>query len=585
MGENIFVDISLVTILAVGISYIMNLLKQPLIIWYIITWLIVSLTWIVNTSSEMATLSNIGVVILLFMVGLWLNPKIIKEVGKVATITGIWQVIFTSAIGFWICRLLWFDLMTSAFISVAIAFSSTIVIMKLLSDKWDMDTLYGKISIWFLIIQDVIAMLILMFVSFSTAEWSAGTIIIQILTKWIWLVWAVILIWVYVLPKIMKKIAKSQEFLELFALGRCLVLASVFHLAWFSIEIWALIAWITLSMSPFRFEISSKMKSLRDFFIVIFFVLFGTHMTMDSVGNFILPIIILSTFVLIWNPIIVMFLMGRLGYTRKNSFKSGLTVAQISEFSFILIILWANVGYLSGDILSLISIVWLITIAWSTYFILYSDQIYKYLAPYLSIFEKKWIKKFEDIKETNHEVVLFGYDKVSFETINILEKLKKKYIIVDYNPEVTKYLEERDIDCIYWDAGNVELLDEVIKPDTKMVISSTREIESNMLILKKAKHFNKDCIVITTGTTIEDAMKMYEAGATYVILPHFIGWLHIASIIEENEFNIDLFLNHKTTHLKRIEEVKAYKIIKKEKEELTEILHLEQTTTKKLKRN
>jgi len=533
------------------------------------------MTWIIDPSSEMTTLSQIWVVILLFMVWLWLNPKIIKEVGKVSAITWIWQVVFTSAIWFWICLLLWFDSITSVFISIAIAFSSTIVIMKLLSDKWDMDSLYWKISIWFLIIQDVIAMLILMFVTFSTAEWSLWNILIQILTKWIWLVWAVILIWVYVLPKIMKKIAKSQEFLELFALWRCFVLASVFHLAWFSIEIWALIAWITLSMSPFRFEISSKMKSLRDFFIVIFFVLFGTHMTLDSLWNYIIPIITLSIFVLIWNPIIVMYLIWKLWYTKKNWFKAWLTVAQISEFSFILIILWANVWYLSWEILSLISIIWLITIAWSTYFILYSDKIYKYISPYLSIFEKKSLKEFEDKNHKGHEVILFWYDKVSFETINILEKLSKKYLIVDYNPEVIKYLEEREMDFMYGDAWNVELLDEVVKPDIKMIISSTKDLEANTLIIKKALHANRNCIIITTSNTIEDAIKMYETWATYVILPHFIWWLHIASILEENEFNIDLFLHHKTNHLKRIEEVKAYKIIKKEREEIKDLLRIE----------
>lgn len=576
MGENIFIDISLVTILAVGVSYIMRLLKQPLIIGYIITWLIVSLTGIVHPSGEMATLSNIGVVILLFMVGLGLNPKIIKEVGKVSTITGVWQVIFTSAIWFWICWLLWFDAITSIFISIAITFSSTIVIMKLLSDKGDVDSLYGKISIGFLIIQDIIAMIILMVVTFSTAEWSIWNIIVQIITKGIWLVGAVVLVWVYIIPKIMKNIAKSQEFLELFALWRCLVLASVFHLAGFSIEIWALIAWITLSMSPFRFEISSKMKSLRDFFIVIFFVLFGTHMTLDSVGSYIIPIIILSLFILIWNPIIVMFLMGKLWYTKKNWFKAWLTVAQISEFSFILIILGANTGYLHGDILSLISIVWLITIAWSTYFILYSDKIYKRLEPYLWFFEKKGIKDFADKKYTGHEVILFGYDKISFETINTLDKLEKKYLIVDYNPDVTKYLQERDMECMYGDAWNIELLEEVIKPDTKMIISSSRELETNMLIIKETKNKNKDCIIITTGTTIEDAIKMYDAGATYVILPHFIWWLHISAIIEQSDFNIDLFHHHKRKHIKRIDEIKTYKIIKEEKIELTKIFKLEQ---------
>lgn len=559
MGENIFIDLSLVTVLAVGISYIMRLLKQPLIIGYIITGLIVSITWIVEASWEMTTLSQIGVTLLLFMVWLGMNPKIIKDVWKISLFTWIGQVVFTSIIWFAICRLLWFDGTTSAYISVAISFSSTIVIMKLLSDKGDLNTLYGKISMWFLIVQDIIAMLILMFISFWSSEWSIWSIIFQIAIKWIGLVVWAILIWIYILPKVTKQIAKSQEFLELFAIWRCLLLASVFHLAGFSIEIWALIAWITLSLSPYRFEISSKMKSLRDFFIVIFFVLFGTHMTLNNIGDYSISIAILSIFILIGNPVIVMIIMWALWYTKKTWFKAWLTVAQISEFSFILIILGANIWHLNKDILSLISIVWLITIAWSTYFILYSDKIYTFLEPYLSIFEKKGRKEKENKIEKNYDVVLFGYDIVSFEPINALEAIKKEFLIVDYNPETIKYLQERKINCMYGDAWNIELLDEIINENIQMIISASKDTQTNSIIIEKFKHINDSCIIIVTATTIQDAIKLYEKWATYVVIPHFVWWLHISNLIQNHEFNHNEFNEHKSIHLKRIKEIEWYK--------------------------
>lgn len=551
MWINVFVDLSLIISMVVIVSYVMKLLKQPLIIWYIIIWLLVSITGIVSPSWEMTTLSQMWVVILLFMVWLNLNPKIIKDVWKISLVTWLWQVIFTSIIWFWICYFLWFDNTTSIYIAIAITFSSTIVIMKLLSDKWDLNTLYWKISIWFLIVQDIVAMLILMFVSFSWWWWSTTEIIIQTLVKWVWLVWIIILLWIYVIPKVLKNIAQSQEFLELFSIWRCLLLASVFHISWFSIEIWALIAWVTLSMSPYRFEISSKMKSLRDFFIVMFFVLFGTHMTLNNIWIYITPIIILSFFILIWNPLIVMTLMWLLWYKKKTWFKAWLTVAQISEFSFILIILWNSVWHIDKNILSLISIIWLITIAWSTYFILYSDKLYSFLEPYLSIFEKKNIKEKESKKEKEYSIILFWYNHDDLELINTIKKMKKEYLVIDYNPKTISFLEKQWIPCMYWDAWDIELLEEIPTKNTKMMISSSKEIETNMVILEKYK--NKKNIIITRAETINDTIKMYEAWSDYVLCSKTIWLSYISSLISEFKFDNKKFKNQKSKHIQKIQ--------------------------------
>lgn len=572
MESNIFINLSIVVFIAVSISYIMNLLKQPLIIGYIITWVILSLSGIIGGGTEMKIFSEIGIAILLFMVWLNLNPNILKEVGKVSIFTGIWQVIFTTIIGIITCQILGFDIVTSLYIAIAISFSSTIVIMKLLSDKWDLSSLYGKISIGFLITQDIIAMLILMIISFSVTDGSIQKIVGEILIKWVWLVGGIILISTYILPKLMKKIAKSQELLELFAIWRCLLLASLFYLAGFSIEIWALIAWITLSTSPFKFEITSKTKSLRDFFIVIFFVLFGTHMTLDNIWIYIIPIIVLSIIILIGNPAIVMYIMWRLGYTKRVAFNAGLTVAQISEFSFIVVILWASIWHVSNEILSMISIIWLITISWSTYFILYSGKIYNFISPYLSIFERRNLRKVQNISTLNwYEVILFGYDPINFETINLLENKNKDFLIIEYNPETIKYLQERNINAIYADGWDIESLEEILSPRTKMIICSSRELQTNIVILKKAKSIEPKCIVINTANTIQEAIKLYEIWADYVIIPHLIGWLHISSLIQENEFDAEKFNNHKKNHIKKINEIKTYKIIEKEKQSIKDL--------------
>ncbi|GAG16612.1 unnamed protein product, partial [marine sediment metagenome] len=253
-------------------------------------------------------------------VGLNLNPRIIRDVGKVSLVTGVGQVIFTSLIGFFIGQLLGFSTMTSIYIAIALTFSSTIIIMKLLSDKGDMETLYGRIAIGFLIVQDLIVIIILMIISSIPAGIDFTTLALETVLKGTGLLILLFLISVYIFPRLTKSIAKSQEFLLLFSIGWCFAISSLFYYLNFSIEAGALVAGITLSLSPYHYEISSKMKPLRDFFIILFFILLGSQMVFTNISQYIIPVLIFSAFILIGNPLIVMVLMGLMGYTKRNSF-------------------------------------------------------------------------------------------------------------------------------------------------------------------------------------------------------------------------------------------------------------------------
>lgn len=378
----IFVELSIIIGIAVLIAGIMRLLKQPLIIGYILTGIIVSPYFlnIVSSTETIVVFSQIGVALLLFIVGISLSPRVIKEVGKVSLVTGIGQIIFTSLIGFFISRLLGFSILVSLYIAIALTFSSTIIIMKLLSDKKDLDKLYGKISIGFLLVQDIFAIILLMIISSFSSRLKLSGISLQSFIIGAIFIGGFILISIYILPKLSTFFAKSQEFLFLFSIGWGMGLAALFHYIGFSMEIGALVAGITLSMSPYHYEISSKLRPLRDFFVILFFILLGSQMVFGNISQFIIPAVIFSLFILIGNPLIVMILMGMLGYKKKTGFQAGFTVAQISEFSLILIALGVTVGHLTNEILSLITIVGLITIAGSTYLILYSNKIYPHLA-------------------------------------------------------------------------------------------------------------------------------------------------------------------------------------------------------------
>ncbi|MBS3150275.1 cation:proton antiporter [Candidatus Woesearchaeota archaeon] len=538
MVQELFVELTFIILLALVTSIAANILKQPLMIAYILTGILITSFFVdfVTFSEITLIFSKIGIAFLLFMVGLNLNPKVIKEIGVVATVTGLGQIIFTSLIGFLISFYLGFSVIESLYISVALTFSSTIIIMKLLSDKDDLDTLYGKISIGFLIVQDLVAIFLLMFIPLASNNLEFHIIALSII-KGILLIFFIWLLSIQILPRITKQIAKNQELLFLFSVGWCFLIASLFFYFGFSIEIGALLAGIGLSMSQYRLEIAYKVKPLRDFFIIIFFIILGSQMHISSVSSIVLPAIVLSLFILIGNPLIVMILMGLLGYTKRNGFLAGLTVAQISEFSLILIALGVNMNHISPQILSLVTLVGLITITASTYMIIYSEKIYPIISRHLEIFEKKNILKDDPKIKRDYEAVLFGYNRIGYNILKSLDRLKIKYIVIDFDPEVIVDLSKNGKRCIYGDADDAELFNDLNLSNIKMVISTIPKIETNSLIIKEVKRKNPNSIVMVTSHVIEDSLKLYNTGADYVIMPHFLGGEYVSKMIEKNRIN------------------------------------------------
>lgn len=509
---------------------------------------------IIHSTTVIAAFSQIGVALLLFFVGLNLNPKVIKDVGKISLITGLGQIIFTTSVGFIIAKLIGFSNIVSFYVAIGLAFSSTIVIMKLLSDKKDLETLYGRIAIGFLIVQDFIAIFILLIISSLNNGSNLATLAVETTLMGLGGILLLFGLTIYVLPKLTTLVAKSQEFLLLFSISWCFIIASLFHFLNFSIEAGALLAGVTLSMSPYHYEISSKMKSLRDFFIILFFIMLGSQMIFSNIIEYIWVIVGLSIFVLIGNPIIVMILMGFFGYTKRNGFLAGLTVAQISEFSLIVIAMGVSVGHVSTEVLSLVTAIGLITFAGSTYMILYSHKIYPVLSKYLFIFERKG-KKIDEHKyhkKNDHKIILFGYNRLGFDVLEALKKISKKFLVIDYDPEVISNLSKKGYDCRYGDANDSELLYDINLNKAKMVISTIPTLETNLLIINKIKEKNKKAIIVVVANKIDDAITLYNCGATYVIMPHFLGGKYFSTLIEKNKLNMVHFLKEKMTHLEHI---------------------------------
>jgi len=553
---HIFIEIVFILLVATLISSFMRLLKQPLIIGYIFSGVIVGPYFLnlIGSAEYMEFFSKFGIVILLFIVGLNLKPDIIREVGKVSILTGFWQIIFTSVLGFLLMQVLGFDIIASLYGALALTLSSTIIILKLLSDKGDLNRLYGKISIGFLLVQDIFATLVLLVVSVLGSLNSAGEntfeFTIFLIIKGVAFFAILYVINRYILPKLTAFLASSQELLFLFSITWGLGLAVLFYVLGFSLEIGALVAGIALSSSPFSQEIGSRMKPLRDFFILLFFVLLGSQLALFSAGSIIIPAIILSLFVLIGNPIIVIIVMDLLGYKSRTRFLAGLTVAQISEFSLILAALGFSLGHINREIVSLITLVGIITIAGSTYLILYADKIYLYLRPILRLMElrkKSEDKREEDIEE--QDMIIFGYDRVGYDFVNVAERMKIKYFVVDFNPSSIHRLEKNHIPFRFGDADDVDFLEEIFAFKSKMIVSTIPEFKTNLNLVSFCHNHNPDIITIVVSHDIKDTRELYKHGASFVVMPHYLGAEYASKMIETHGIQKDAFEKEKKQHL------------------------------------
>jgi len=556
----VFIELSIIIVLATIISLLMKMLRQPLLVGYIATGIIIGPYFLnlIHSEVELELFSKIGVAILLFIVGLTLNPDIFKEVGKASAMTGIGQVLFTSLIGFFIIQAMGFDVVSSLYAAIALTFSSTIIILKLLTDRGDTETLYGKIAIGLLLVQDIVATIILLVVTSIGATniintqgtWSSVAIEMSQLLVYGTVVFIVLyLLSKYVLPKVFALVANSQEILFVFSIGWGLGLASLFSIMGFSLEIGALIAGVTFAASPFAYEIGSRMRPLRDFFVLIFFILLGSQLVLAQLASIIFPALILSLFVLVGNPLVVFVIMNLLGYRKRTAFMTGLTVAQISEFSLILVGLGFGLGHISQQVVSLVTLVGIITIAGSTYMILYADSIYNFSRGVLGLisFRKKPRK---DTSYTSKEIssIIFGYDRVGQDFVDAVKTLNENFMVVDYNPASIKRLQEKNIPHRYGDAEDVEFLQEINYHSAKLIISTVPDTKVNLLLVKFYRKINSEGIIVVIAHHTQAAQDLYKAGASYVVMPHHLGAHHAALLIEKYGFDATGFAHEMNIH-------------------------------------
>ncbi|MDD5039816.1 MAG: cation:proton antiporter [Patescibacteria group bacterium] len=547
-----FFDITLVVVVAAVLGIIARYLRQPTIVAYLITGILIAAfgTMAEDSRHTLDVMATFGTTLLLFLIGLEMRFDYIKTIGRSALLTAIGQIVITSIVGFGIVRLLGFDIVRSLYIAFALTFSSTIVVVKLLSEKRELQSLYGRIVVGFLIIQDIVAIFVMIFLG-SLHGGGASSHIVAIsgtLIKGILLLAIVYFLSRKVFPWIFDKLATSPELLFITSIAWAFGLSALVSTKFIglSTEIGGFLAGLALAHSIEQFQIESKLRPLRDFFLVIFFVVLGFSVAISDLQSIIFPSIVLSLFVLIGNPLIFIVLMGLLGFRKKTSFYASISIAQVSEFSLILMAIGLTLGHVTKQDVSLVTSIGLVTFIASAYFIAHSHGLFQRFKKYLHIFEKS--NAHEDLPfPTNPrgQILLAGAHRLGQHILHCINK--EKLVIVEFDPLIAQQLKRERYKVVFGDITDSDIQQLVHLDDTPILISTVPDLDDSFALLntiqQMRKKNNRAPIAIMTAYSNWEARRLYDKGANYVILPHFLGGKHVASLIKDGEVDVTTMKN------------------------------------------
>jgi Kef-type K+ transport system membrane component KefB len=477
-----FAEIAALLVMAAVVGFLGIILRQPLIVSFIAVGLIAgpSALNVVRSDEQISLLSQLGIAVLLFLVGIKLDVKLIRSLGAVSLLTGLGQVAFTSVFGYLIGLALGLGHVTSIYVAVALTFSSTIIIVKLLSDKREIDSLHGQIALGFLIVQDlvvVLAMIVLSAIGIGAADdGHGGGSVPMVLASGVAMVALVILFVRYVADPLTERLARAPELLVVFAIALAAMFAAIGDIVGLGKEVGGLLAGVALASTPYRETIAARLAPLRDFLLLFFFIALGSALDLSLLGAHVVGALVFSLFVLIGNPLIVLVIMGALGYRKRTGFLAGLTVAQISEFSLIFVAMGVSLGHVQEDALGLVTMVGLVTIAASTYMITYSHRLYALFEPLLWIFERKGTPREPSEagahRHDGHRVIIFGLGRFGTAIGLRLQKRGIRVLGVDFNPLAVRRWRELGLETEFGDATDPEFVAELPLAQAQWVLST-----------------------------------------------------------------------------------------------------------------
>ncbi len=545
-----FFEFSALLLICALVGAVFVRLRQPVLVAYIVVGIAVGPAGIglVSAHDQIDLLAQVGVAVLLFAVGLKLDLQHVRHIGPVALATGLGQLTFTIVIGFGLVLALGKTPMEALYVAVALTFSSTIIIVKLLSDKRELDTLHGRIAVGFLIVQDLAVVVAMMTMSAMRGSGDAGAEVgwLEVAASLAWRLAAaaaalfVLMRWV--LPPVVAAMARSQELLLVFAIAWGVALASLGEWAGFSKEAGAFLAGFSLASTPYREAMNARLTGIRDFLLLFFFIDLGAKLDFSTLGAEVGPALVLSLFVLVGNPLIVMAIMGYMGYRRRTGFLAGLTVAQISEFSIVFVAMGITLGHIGVQALGLTTLVGLVTITVSTYMILYSQKLYERLAPWLRPFERahpfRELQAEAQAGDARHaDAVVFGLGRYGRRLFEQLRAAGVDVVGVDFDPELVRQLRAEGLPVLFGDAEDPDFLESLPLRHAGLAITTLPQWESNRALLHALRAVGYGGQIAGAVRDAAHGRALAEAGVNRVLNPFDDAADHAAAGLAQTILN------------------------------------------------
>ncbi len=560
-GQALLSGIGISIIAACVLAYLANLVKQPLLLAYIAAGAAIGPQFglgLVRSKEDINIIAEIGLILLLFMIGLELDLKKLKESGKSLILTGTFQFVLCVLMGLGFFMLLGFTMgppyeyrifgvrvlggeYDLLYLAVCMALSSTAIIVKLLHEKFELDTLAGRITLGVLVFQDIWAMVMLSiqptlanprFINllWEFAEGAVLVVISLVLSK-------------YMLGFIFRKIAKLPELVLAASLAWCFLICGLANYFEMSLEMGALVAGAAISTFPYNVDIIAKIVSIRDFFITLFFVALGMAIPNPWLNLGMLKVAgIAALFVVATRFFSVFPLLHFLGNGNRVSLLTSINLSQVSEFALVIAAIGIKSGHIVPDIMTLIIYTFVITSVVSTYMVNYSHALQSFLSPLAAKIGFRDIPGglAETTPEPPKEIALLGFFRIASSFLKRVQdlspQLQEQLVVVDFNPTVHQKLLLQGVKVLYGDISHLETLHHAGIQEAKVVISTIPDDmlvgTDNRTLIKLIHKICPQAKMVVTAESPAAALKLYQAGADYVLLPNMVAGDHLVPIVE-----------------------------------------------------
>ena len=534
---HLLLNLGFIVTTAAVFAFLGKLIRMPSIVGYILAGMLLGpFLHVVELDHSLELISELGIALLLFLVGVELSLQKIKDLGSVALVLGGLQVLFTALGGFAVATALGFSPIESVFLGATVTFSSTVVVIKLLDQKGATDRLYARIAIALFLAQDIVVIIALTILSGLGGGEALSLLEIaknlgMAFGGMAVLLAVALLAAKYVLPKPFTWAARSPDTVFIWALCWCFLVVLLAHQFHLSVEIGAFLAGIAIAQLPIHGDLHRRLHPLMTFFIAIFLVTLGIKMELSEFAAIWPTALGLSAFVLIVKPIIIFTILARMKFSEYTAFQSAIAAGQVSEFAFILLALGASTGLIGGTVVALGGLVGVTTIAVSAYLIIYSEPLYRFVrrTGLLKRLKAKQEADHESNEQRNGHIIVVGMNTLGREIVKQLSLRGERVLAIDSDLRKLEGLGAADTLI-----GNVEyqsVVEEIGLRQARLVVSALQIEDTNHLLAYRCRSAGVPCAIHAFDVSV--VADLLDLDTAYLLMPAVDGVVEQRAILEK----------------------------------------------------